>query len=67
MNRIRKVSPLSIASARWFGHKPSVIEDESFMNKYYDTTAVPKESELDPEEFKTRLESWYQRDYTREI
>lgn len=29
------------------------------MNKYYDPTPVPKESELDPEEFQTRLESWY--------
>ena len=29
------------------------------MNKYYDPTSVPKESELDPEEFQTRLESWY--------
>lgn len=59
MSRIRKVPSLSILTARWFGHKPSVIEDEAFMNKYYDSTLVPKESELDPEEFKTRLESWY--------
>ena len=39
---------------------PSEIKnDEVFMNKYYDPTPVPKESELDPEEFQTRLESWY--------
>ena len=28
------------------------------MSTYYDPTPVPKESELDPEEFRTRLESW---------
>lgn len=45
--------------SRCFGHKPSIVDDEAFMTKYYDCTSVPKESELDPEEFKTCLESWY--------
>ena len=29
------------------------------MNKYYDNTNVPKDSELDPDELRTRLESWF--------
>ena len=59
MNRVKRMPSLSCTVVRCFGHKPSVVDDEQFMNLYYDSTSVPKESELDPEEFKTRLESWF--------
>ena len=44
---------------RMFSRSFNVLQDESFMNKYYDNTNVPKESELDPDELRTRLESWF--------
>ena len=44
---------------RLFGHGNNILENETFMSTYYDATPVPKESELDPEEFRTRMESWY--------
>ena len=44
---------------RLFGHGNNILENENFMSTYYDATPVPKESELDPEEFQTRMESWY--------
>ncbi|KAK8822501.1 hypothetical protein WA577_005663 [Blastocystis sp. JDR] len=43
---------------RCFGHQADVLKDEAFMNKYYDSSFVPKESELNTDEFRTRLESW---------
>ena len=44
---------------RMFSGSLDVLKDESFMNKYYDNTNVPKDSELDPDELRTRLESWF--------
>ena len=44
---------------RLFGHGNNILENENFMATYYDATPVPKESELDPEEFRTRMESWF--------
>ena len=41
------------------GHRMDILKNESFMNTYYDPTTVPKEAELDMEEFRCRLESWY--------
>ena len=40
------------------GHRMDILKNESFMNTYYDPTTVPKEAELDMEEFRCRLESW---------
>ena len=40
------------------GHRMDILKNESFMNTYYDPTTVPKETELDMEEFRCRLESW---------
>lgn len=44
---------------RSFSRSLDVLQDESFMTKYYDNTIVPKESELDTDELRTRLESWF--------
>lgn len=45
---------------RAFGHRLDILQNEQFMSKYYDNSPVPKESELDTTEFRTRLESWYE-------
>lgn len=36
-----------------------ILKNEAFMDAYYDSTAVPPETELDTDEFRCRLESWY--------
>ena len=43
---------------RAFGHRLDILQNEQFMSKYYDNFPVPKESELDTTEFRTRLETW---------